>query len=422
MKHTQFVFRFRDLVAETITEHKEVIETKGSVWWGWWKRPSEDARGEVWDHLSKADQGAPIKVILFDSGNGKTYEAVVVAAIAPVGSAEETVELPKGQAEWVPQYYRKSPFSRAWMKITQITPLNNFWGNYSFAEIKRLPGYSKAILDRFTNKKIINASELRGMDTTIWEVRPSEVGDHDEEIILSVNAIDEAVSQETIRCDGDTEHPGAILEIESVRRVFPGNKDKVATWLEPALIRFEQVNAEHLTLYAGVEDTLEAACSEDIVIVGYTDARVSASLSRVNSMGLRKYFSGLFTPDQKESRHPVADQDANFLNILPYNERKPNPLTLLDICNRCGVAPYDAIYVGDSLTRDIFMAREAGVLSAWAKYGTRYDTLLWQKLVAITHWTPEDVKREAEFRERAYAVSPDIVLEAFSDLAPVLIS
>ncbi|MBY5438546.1 HAD family hydrolase [Rhizobium leguminosarum] len=219
---------------------------------------------------------------------------------------------------------------------------------------------------------------------------------------------------------GDTEHPGAILEIESAHLKFGGNPEKIAESLRPALVRFEQVNNHHLRLYPSVEETLSRAKAKNILIVAYTDARVSASLSRVNKLGLRKYLARLFTPDQKERRHAVADQDMDFLNVLPQSERKPNPATLLDICGRCGISRDEAIYVGDSLTRDIFMAREAGVLSAWASYGTRYDPLLWEKLVAITHWTDEDVRKEAQVRERAAAVKPDIVLGSFGDLDPAL--
>lgn len=53
-------------------------------------------------------------------------------------------------------------------------------------------------------------------------------------------------------------------------------------------------------------------------------------------------------------------------------------------------------YVSDSLTRDMSMAKAAGVHAVRAKYGTRYDRDLWLDLVWITHWTDEDVAREAE--------------------------
>lgn len=208
MTDIQFAFRFRDLVARTIVEHEKLIGERGSVWWGWWKRPSEDARPEVWDVLKKATHEKPLKVVLFDSGTGQTYEALVVQVIAPVDHAEDTITVPKDENDLIPHYYRESPFSRAWMKITKLKEIHDFWGKFSFREIKKLPGYDKAVLERFKNKKIKNAQELRSMDTTIWEIRPALPEDLDEEILLSINSVANAISQQTIRCDGD-----AILHI-----------------------------------------------------------------------------------------------------------------------------------------------------------------------------------------------------------------
>jgi HAD-hyrolase-like len=41
-----------------------------------------------------------------------------------------------------------------------------------------------------------------------------------------------------------------------------------------------------------------------------------------------------------------------------------------------------ALYIGDSLVKDIYMANRAGVHSAWARYGTHYDRALWQQLMS----------------------------------------
>jgi hypothetical protein len=50
----RFLFRFRDLVAPTIALHREIIAARGSCWWGWWKRPSEDHRLDVEHELGTA--------------------------------------------------------------------------------------------------------------------------------------------------------------------------------------------------------------------------------------------------------------------------------------------------------------------------------------------------------------------------------
>jgi hypothetical protein len=57
----ELLFRFRNLVAETISEHRAVIADKGCCWWGWWKRPLENARIDAWRQLQNA---APKLILL----------------------------------------------------------------------------------------------------------------------------------------------------------------------------------------------------------------------------------------------------------------------------------------------------------------------------------------------------------------------
>lgn len=195
----RFLFRFRDLVAETIKRHQEVIEERGSAWWGWWKRPSEDNRADVWDALKAATQDRPLTVGLFDSGKHFVYRAKVIGVIPP---ADEHAELmpPPEDKDFVPAYYRESPFSRAWMRLSSIEQMPEFFGHYSFARAPNLPNYRQDLLNKFVDKKIVDASELRGMDTTIWEIRPSKAIDSDKTILLSTKALGAAVTREVLQC------------------------------------------------------------------------------------------------------------------------------------------------------------------------------------------------------------------------------
>ncbi|MCD9817683.1 metallophosphoesterase family protein [Bradyrhizobium japonicum] len=204
MSDIHFLFRFRDLVAATIQEHQNVITNRGWCWWGWWKRPAEDGRSDIWDELAhQTNNGTPVHVGLFDSGSGNVYRATITQVIKP--NLENTIKVPAAEAEHVPAYYRESPFSRAWMKITQIdsSPVA-FFANYSFAEAPKLPNYTNATLRQFVNKRVANPDELRGMDTTIWRVRPSLASDPAGPILLSVNALAEPVSTELVRCKSNT--------------------------------------------------------------------------------------------------------------------------------------------------------------------------------------------------------------------------
>ena len=66
------------------------------------------------------------------------------------------------------------------------------------------------------------------------------------------------------------------------------------------------------------------------------------------------------------------------------------------------------------------MANAAGVRSIWAKYGTEYDPGLWQLLVSISHWSDDDVQREAKLRESLPNVQPDYTIDTFAEVPRIL--
>ncbi len=105
----------------------------------------------------------------------------------------------------MPEYYRASPFSRAWMRLRQIEsePLE-FFNRFSFAAVPRLPYYSDTVLSRLQNKVIRSADELRGMDTTVWMVRPRLAEDNDEEIILTIHSLSEPISAKSVDLESNT--------------------------------------------------------------------------------------------------------------------------------------------------------------------------------------------------------------------------
>jgi phosphoglycolate phosphatase len=146
------------------------------------------------------------------------------------------------------------------------------------------------------------------------------------------------------------------------------------------------------------------------------------ALYRLRTLGILEYFERLYALEGRLTPHPDPNwkpaplPKPNFVTEVPLSERKPNPALLHDICRHEGVSPNEAWYVGDSLTRDIAMARAAGITAAWAKYGTQYDPALWRVLVRVTHWSAEDVAREAELKKLASQVQPDFSLDAYSDI------
>lgn len=203
------LFRYRDLVAHTLDEHRAVIaqSAEKKVWWGWWKRPSEPSHSKTWEELRAAtEQGQKVAVGLYDSGTNQVHIAWIDQVKLPVQDEfGEYSQVPLSQEELklVPAYYRTSPFSRAWMRIVKIqdTPLS-FFPEYSFAEPPLLPNFSQAELDAFKDKVILDGDELRSMDSTIWRVRPKQPTDKKERILTVRTTITEPVSRSPIPTRG----------------------------------------------------------------------------------------------------------------------------------------------------------------------------------------------------------------------------
>ncbi|MGP6159708.1 MAG: hypothetical protein ACLPYS_19795 [Vulcanimicrobiaceae bacterium] len=241
----QFLFRFRDLVGDTIAEHKAIIAEKGACWWGWWKRPTEDARLDVWNVLSQtATPQTPVTVGLFHSGKDRVYHAQVSSVILPNAEGDVRPLVPAGESDLIPSYYRDSPFSRAWMRLTSIDGADlGFFGACSYAEPPHLPGYAdEAALARFRNKVILSATELRAMDTTIWRVRRRRAGDSTAEVYVTSRGLHAAVSAETVSC-----RSGLILHISDPHFSVGANRNQHVWRLETESTQSRQTMVEAIT-------------------------------------------------------------------------------------------------------------------------------------------------------------------------------
>ncbi len=222
---------------------------------------------------------------------------------------------------------------------------------------------------------------------------------------------------------GSPEHPFAALDLPSVRERFPTlGRAALAERLAPSLAAFGGVRKKHLRLYEGVEPALRRLGEAGIPVVAHTEAVAVNAWDRLQWLGIGDCFTRLYALEGHVVDHPWPDRVAalpEILQVVPRAERKPNPQLLLDICRREGVSPSEAVYVGDSLTRDIAMAKAAGVAAAWARYGTLYDKRLWQVVVRVSHWTDEDITREVALRRRAEHVAPDHVFARFAEVLPL---
>jgi phosphoglycolate phosphatase len=105
---------------------------------------------------------------------------------------------------------------------------------------------------------------------------------------------------------------------------------------------------------------------------------------------------------------------------LSHHQRKPSPEVLLEICAAEGVDADRVAYVGDSIVRDVLMAKKANVFAVWAAYGAKHDPAMYQALVRISHWTEAEVIRERQLIEQAKDFQPDYTAELFADIIGIL--
>jgi FMN phosphatase YigB (HAD superfamily) len=181
------------------------------------------------------------------------------------------------------------------------------------------------------------------------------------------------------------EYPYALQE-SSIYDEFPdfGSFDKLV--IEPARAAFAEARRRYLRPFRGVLETLEALKSRGVPVVALTDAPRNPAEYRVRWTGLDEFLSGLYTlpgfrfparkgealiaPDirRKDER---GDYRASCPVVeLPRTCEKPDTRGLLRICKTFGIPPEQTLVVGDSLHKDVAVARKVGALDCWAEYGT----------------------------------------------------
>lgn len=221
----------------------------------------------------------------------------------------------------------------------------------------------------------------------------------------------------------NSEQPFALLETQAVLTRFPGLSPlERKNHLETAFFEFNDIRRQNLQLYPGVRDTLQAIRKAGCLVIGHTEAVVENSLHRLEILNLVDEMDGLYAPATRSQGHPdqaytpIHERYPDFVHLLSPYHHKPDPTVLKEICEHHSIPVDHTLYVGDSMTRDISMAKAAGTYAAWARYGSNHDPDLWQKLVRVTHWTADDVAKEKRLREEFQDIHPDVEIDNFSEL------
>jgi FMN phosphatase YigB (HAD superfamily) len=229
-----------------------------------------------------------------------------------------------------------------------------------------------------------------------------------------------------------SEYAYAFLELDVLDRIDGGlaAAGRLARYTS-ALSVYRREHLAQLALYPGVTETLSRLRERGVRVVAHTDAMMFYASLRVCILGLEPLLDGLFAPQDHSWPHGLAPpyrelftEPERYRSRVPIQEEfppeliKPDPGVLWRILRRFDTEAADAVYVGDSLSRDIGLAQRAGVHDVYAEHGLSHESPLYARLVEVTHWSEADVARET--RLRAHPVTPSARIGAFPELLTVI--
>ncbi len=186
---------------------------------------------------------------------------------------------------------------------------------------------------------------------------------------------------------------------------------------------------QNLRLYDSVFRGLWEIKKRGTKIVAYTESMGFYSAYRLKRFGLDGVIDVLFSPEDHDVPSGVSVEKMRRLpdefyelqitetQHTPPGELKPNPRVLLDIIQSVGATPERCAYVGDSLFKDVAMARDVGVFDIHAQYGESQHKPEYNLLQRVSHWTDADVERERAITAKSHNFKPSAVLkDAFAEI------
>lgn len=202
--------------------------------------------------------------------------------------------------------------------------------------------------------------------------------------------------------------------------------------ITPAREAFSTARRKYLQPYRGVVETLRKLKDLEVPVVALTDAPRNPAERRALRMKLDGLLTALYTlpafpfPDSGIDPEIRKREEAGGIQLgcpvyeLPRELEKPNPAGLLRICADLGLEPSEVVFVGDSLTKDVRVARETGALDCWAEYGTYVSAEYLERLAIIS--APSATRRHLRHAPDDGTGKPTVRLSCFEQVLEVVAS
>ncbi|MDD4330982.1 MAG: HAD family hydrolase [Methanosarcinaceae archaeon] len=139
---------------------------------------------------------------------------------------------------------------------------------------------------------------------------------------------------------------------ENLRDFLQDNALFTAKYYKICRLIYEREKLESLKLYPGVKPTFEVLKKTDLKLAVLTDADKKHTLARLKKVELQNYFDEIVSFDMTGRKKP---------DLYPFRF----------LLRKLGVEAKAALFVGDSLRRDINPAKKLGFKTVYAAYGDR---------------------------------------------------
>lgn len=258
------------------------------------------------------------------------------------------------------------------------------------------------------------------------------------EELVDLSGVDRATLEAQIRTvhqrRGTTEYSNLVREVPAL--VAAAAPRDPAEFFDAALYAQSSARRATTRLYPGVAESLRVLKAAGTRIVAYTESGAFWTEWRIRHTGLdgaidvlysapdHDLTAGVATDELRTGHYPPQDYGlkATEHRHVPHGVLKPNAEVLSAILDEQGHTPGQALYVGDSLMKDIAMAQDAGVADAHAEYGLVQHKDEYDLLRRVTNWSDRDVAREQDLARPGGAVTPTHVLHSgFGEILPLLL-
>lgn len=209
---------------------------------------------------------------------------------------------------------------------------------------------------------------------------------------------------------GTSEYSNLLNELPSLRS---SDARTPLARFDEAIHEMNIARRANTNLYPRVMETLLSLRERGVTIVAYTESIAYWTEWRIKHTGLDGVVDILYSAPDHDLPKGMTFDDLRTLppeeyglkitdhRHVPKGSTKPNGGILRSILNDCHRTPEEAVYIGDSLMKDIVMAQRAGVPDVHAKYGEAQRLKEYALLRRLSHWPDRDVERERELAESA---------------------